>query len=185
MNINNILDDIIGDLSTLKPQLQSTKPSTTYIPSFKLDEVRTKYKIKLYEYLKVILEQIRSKQLSYDSSYYTTLLKRKEYVTSTLTKMKAELENTETHQIKDLKSQIDFIKEQGDTKFNKIHINKENSLKIFNYLSKIDLVDEFKWMEDFLTRKIVFDVDVPTELEVINLKKMVNLLEINNNGSSV
>jgi hypothetical protein len=185
MNINNILDDIIEEISTLKSTVQSTKLTTTYIPSFKLDDVRNKYKIKLYDYLLGLLEQIRGKQMQYDSCYYSTLIKRKEYVTSTLTRMKNELENAETFKLKNLKSQIDFIKDQGDTQFDKIIINRENSLKIFNYLSKIDLVEEFKWMEDFLKRKVVFEVDIPIELEVINLKKMVNLLEINNSGSSV
>lgn len=185
MRIINILQDINTELQSLVPIPQPYKPTKHYVPVYKIEEIKSKYKETLYNYLLNYIADMKSKQIKYSKVYQEDLLKRKEYVTSTLKAIKNKLDSPEITNIKCLKSQIDFIKSQGPLQFEQIKINEENSLKIFNFLHKMPLENEYEWMEDFLKRKIVFEIVSPSELEIINLRKMVNLIQINEQSSSL
>ncbi|EQB62229.1 hypothetical protein NAPIS_ORF00191 [Vairimorpha apis BRL 01] len=177
MEIIDILETIIKDLSSLKPQPQPLKPNETFIPSFKLDDVKLQLKNNLVKYLISTMNTIGSKQSLYDNNYKSQLDKRKNFVIEALKQIELKINNINVEKIKNLLSQIDFYKQQGNNKIDQIFINKETSLKILEFLSNINIENEYPWMEDFLKRKIIFDMEIPSAKEIEIIKKMLEMIK--------
>ncbi|WUR05026.1 uncharacterized protein VNE69_12011 [Vairimorpha necatrix] len=180
MNINYILQDIISSLNSLKPIPQPKSKSPTFVPLHKLESFNQNLKNNLKIFFIDFLQNIKSAHSKYNSVYQENVIKRNEYVKNTLENIKNEIDSPETLKLKSIKSKIDFIKSQNFDKIQQIKINKEDTIKIFRFLNKLELNEEYEWMEDFLKRKIIFEFDSPSELEVINLRKMINLLQNTN-----
>lgn len=177
MEINEILDTILQDLATLKPHPQPPKPVEIFIPSFKLNDMKSQLRNKLVQHLQSSLNAIRTKQLSYDTNYKMQLEKRKNFVTEALEQIEQKINKIDVEQIKNLLSQMDFYNQQGNSKIEQIFIDKETSLKILEFLSNINIENECAWMEDFLKRKIIFDMEIPSVREIEVIKKMLQMLK--------
>lgn len=177
MEINDILQSIIKDMSTLKPHPQPDKPKKKFIPSFKLDEVKSHHKDNLIKYFETTIEPIKTKQLFYDNNYIDQLEKRKQFVNEALKNIENKINSVNVEQIKNLLSQIDFYNQQGNYKIDQIFIDKETSLQILEFLSNINVENEYPWIENFLKRKVNFDLEVPSMKEIESIKKMLELIK--------
>lgn len=147
-----------------------------YIPEFKLDSYKEKLKSSVRLYIEQLMNQIAAKHKEINKE---EILKRQEYAERQIkhyNKLIKEYDSEKINTIKNLISTIEHLKEYDSNPLPTIHVSKEDTVKIFKFLSEIRLEDKYAYLKDYLQRKIKFEYKVPTQKEIETLERLKDFL---------
>lgn len=174
------VDSINGLLRALPIRPKASRCQDLFVPREVVSQLKRRALKRSVSFLRGVVDDIKSAQERHECLDPNEVLGRKEFATSQIHHLKAQIERVSEDErikkVKQLLGEVEYYERIGARPASKIFIGREMTLDIFRRLSSTEAKPVDPYIGEYLRRRISFSHEPPSDIEVSVLRAMVGVL---------